>query len=175
MALNMLRGVPAPGTLTIVFIPADEVPNLGALTLAAAKGTTAVSVGCHMPAGWSGVTGTTTGKQHRRACSIEEYTVSGPVSRTIGNVSLAYDPQDLTGDLSAPYVALVEGSEWVMLDRRGVDGRTDLASGDVVDLYRVRVDVVNKPWDDSDGSEVLSELTLSYLGEYRRDYVLPAA
>lgn len=144
MALNVPAGVPALGTLSLTIIPAADVTDPAALTVAEATAVGAVNASCHnLSDGW-GRSRTQTSETRRRACETVGYQVAGPQEVTFEAARFVYDPQDPTAEVSKVYTALTEGEEYYVVERLGISGKTELATGDVYDAYHVRLDIKDK-------------------------------
>ena len=174
MTLNIEPGVPMPGTLQIVFIPADtEGLNLPALTKAQVTDEDNVIVQCHILGGtYTGITTNVPQIRKTRACSKDPYYVDGEKEVDTGSIQVVYDPQDLTSDLSTPYAELVPGTHWVRVESRGIDGQEELDSGDIVDVTLVKITHRNKPYSEEAGSEHYVDIFMSYQGETHEDIVI---
>lgn len=144
MALNVPAGVPALGTLSLTIIPASGVTDPAALTVAEVTATGAVNASCHnLSDGW-GRSRTQSSDTRRRACETVGYQVAGPQEVTFEAARFVYDPQDPTAEVSTVYAALTEGEEYYIIERLGISGKTELATGNVYDAYHVRLDIKEK-------------------------------
>lgn len=176
MTLNLLPGVPIAGRLGLTFVPADTVDFDAALpSVADAIGSTAVVAQCLIPTGtYTGVTTEVNRIRKGRACTTTPYYVRGEKQVNVERVQVVYNPQDLEDDISAAYAALVPETQWYMIDRRGVDGQTALAVGDIVDVVKVEVLARNKPYSDEEGAEAVADILLTFIGEIEEDVAMVA-
>lgn len=151
MALNVPTGVPALGTLSLTIIPAAGVADMGAITVAEATAVGAVNASCHnLSDGW-GRTRTQATATRRRACETVGYQVAGPQEVSFDAARFVYDPQDPTADVSKVYAALTEGEEYIIVERLGISGKTELAASQYYDAYRARLDIKEKLVPGEDG------------------------
>lgn len=170
MVVNLLPGVPSQGTLSLTFLP-YSTPSFtpSAPSAATLKGGTAVIVQCLVPAGtYTPPKKTREATEVRRACSIKPIYVPGPYEVEIGELEVVMDPQDLAGNLSKAYTSLAPDTEWWMVERLGKDGQTDIATGDKLSLYYVKVLSRNKNFNDEAGAEASATIQLAYQGT---DYI----
>lgn len=176
MTLNVLPGVPLAGTLSLTFVPAATVGfAVNAPSIALSVGATEIVAQCLIPTGtYAGVTTDVNRIRKGRACSTTPYYVRGEEQVNIERVQVVYDPQDLSAIISEAYAALVPGTEWYMIDRRGVDGQTVLAAADIVDVYKVEVLARNKPYSDDEGAEAVADILLTFIGEKAEDVAMVA-
>lgn len=176
MTLNVLPGVPLAGTLSLTFVPVTEGGfDIDAPSVALATGASAVVAQCLIPSGtYTGATVEVNQIRKGRACSTVPYYVKGEESVSLERVQVIYDPQDPTAEISEAYAALVPDTQWYMIDRRGVSGQTPLASGDIVDIFKVEVVARNKPYSDEEGAEAVADIIFRFLGERVEDVALAA-
>lgn len=174
MAIDLLPGVPSAGTLSLTFVPVagfdPEAPSV-----ALATGASAINVSCLIPRGtYTGITTTVNRIAKYRACSDEPYYIKGQKDRALERIQVIYDPQDPAAAISEGYAALVEDSEWFVIDRRGKSGQDELAIGDYVDVMRVTVVARNKPYSEEEGDEAVADILLTFGGSYAEDVQMVA-
>lgn len=176
MSLNILPGVAMPGTLSLVFLPAEtagfdkDTPSATLL-----NGATAIPVQCHIPTGtYTGISNDLPQIRKGRACTKEPIYVNGEKEVNVGSIQVVYDPQDLEDDLSVPYAELAPDTFWWRVERRGVQGQEDIAVGDIVDVHLVKVTHRNKPYSEEAGAEHVAEIFFAYQAEAAEDVAVVA-
>lgn len=130
------EGVSALGNESVIFVPAladQDAPTVAELTDAAA-----VNLSCALR-GFS-PTSEQASVQDVRLCTREAAETPGRVSNSIDDVTYVYDPQNLEDPDNAHYAALKSGTKGFLVDRRGLDARTEaIAAGQIVDVYPVEM------------------------------------
>lgn len=176
MTLNVLPGVPLAGTLSLTFVPVTSGEgsfDINAPSVDLATDSTAIVAQCLIPSGtYTGVTTEANQIRKGRACTTVPYYVAGEESVNVERVQVVYDPQDMAKPISKAYAALVPGTQWYMIDRRGKSGQTALEAGDIVDIYKVEVIARNKPYSDDEGAEAVADILFTFLGEKVEDKAL---
>lgn len=174
MALNVPTGVPALGTLSLTIIPISGVADLAAITVAEATAIGAINASCHnLSDGW-GRTRTQSSESARRACETVGYQVAGPQEVSFDAARFVYDPQNPDAPVSEVYAALTEGEEYVVVERLGISGKTELAATQYYDAYRVRLDIKEKLVP-GDGGELQFTAQFTNLGAPVMDAQIAAA
>lgn len=130
-------GVKALGNHQLWFAPA--IANPAAPTAAEAE----FPILCSMTSAF-GATGEQATTEHWRACLAQAITELGPVSVSIEPLEYVYDPQDPESENYQAYAELTEDRTGFLIDRRGKASGEPLASGDVVDVYPVRLGYRNR-------------------------------
>lgn len=172
MTLNILPGVPIAGTLSLTFVPIEGFDPTAPDT-AIATGATAVTAQCLIMGGsYTGVAVDVNRIRKSRACSTVPYYIKGEKQFNLDRISVIYDPQDPSADISAAKAALVEDTEWYMIERFGKDGQTTLEDGDYVDIYQVQVVEQNKQYSDEEGAEATVDILLNFTGQVYRDVLM---
>lgn len=139
--LNVPTAIPAAGKLSVTFIPRASVTNLAAITVAQATAPTAVNASCHLQGDGYGRTTTESTGTGRRACEEYEYDIPGPKKTEFDAMRFVVDPQNPDAEVSKVYAALVEGEEYVMVERIGISGKTELEAEDYYNAYPLRLSV----------------------------------
>lgn len=175
MALNVPAGIPAAGKLSVSIIPEADIDpgtdDLAALSLADIS-TNLVNASCHLMSDGYSRTPNVTTEEARRACEESSYQVITGRSVTFEAVRFVHDPQGTDVTLNEVYDSLVEGENYYILERLGISGKTELASGDVYDLYHVRLDYKDKL--PTGNAEFQFAAQFANLGTPTRDGVLAA-
>ncbi|WP_191565196.1 phage tail tube protein [Janibacter melonis] len=151
MVLNVPTGIPAAGKLSVTIIPRASVTNLAAITVAQATAPTAVNASCHLQGDGYGRTTTESTGTGRRACDDYEYDIPGPKKTEFDALRFVYDPQNPDAEVSKVYAALTEGEEYVIVERIGISGKTELAAQDYYNAYPMRVSVKEQMVPGADG------------------------
>ena len=152
MVLNVPAGIPAAGKLSAVFIPASGVADPSAITLAEINATGSVNASCHLMSDGYGRTNEQGYADRRRACQQTTYQVPSAKTVSWDDMRFVYDPQNPDAEVSEVYAALVEGEEYYVVERIGLDGKADFAADQYYDAYHLRLDVKEKlvPGDDGE-------------------------
>lgn len=75
----------------------------------------------------------------RRACTNKVRQVSGQETRTIADLIVVLDPQDMEADVSKAYATLARGAVGYLVQRAGIQVDTGTQAGDLCDVYKVRI------------------------------------
>ena len=172
MALNMNipAGVSSNATVRVTFVPDGGVADPSAPTVSELDAGTDIS--CHLMSDGYSRTPNITTEDARRACEESSYQVITGRSVTFEAVRFVHDPQGTDATLNEVYDSLVEGENYYILERLGISGKTELASGDVYDLYHVRLDYKDKL--PTGNAEFQFAAQFANLGTPTRDGVLAA-
>ena len=111
--------------------------------------------------------------QLRRMCSRQVRERSGPVTYSIQDLFVVYDPQDLAAPVSAAYAALTDGATGYLVERRGVHVDTAWAAGDLVRVIPVEVANAN-PAPPEDDNELQARVAFTVIGEVLKDVAVVA-
>jgi len=111
--------------------------------------------------------------QLRRMCSRQVRERSGPVTYSIQDLFVVYDPQDMAAPVSAAYAALADGASGYLVERRGVHVDTPWAAGDLVRVIPVEVANAN-PAPAEDDNELQARIAFTVIGEVQKDVALVA-
>jgi len=145
---TIIPGVRSDETVSIWWLPtlADPTaPKVSELT-----GATAVKLECLLSSAPDFSSSVETGKI-KRLCSSVPREVAGSRSYSIGDLTLAYDPQSMATALSKGYVALAEGATGYFVLRSGVHVDTAPAALQLVDVWAGTVSTRDKlPPEDND-------------------------
>jgi hypothetical protein len=111
--------------------------------------------------------------QLRRMCSRQVRERSGPVTYSIQDLFVVYDPQDLAAPVSKAYAALTDGATGYLVERRGVHVDTAWAVGDLVRVIPVEVANAN-PAPPEDDNELQARVAFTVIGEVEKDVAVVA-
>lgn len=111
--------------------------------------------------------------QLRRMCSRQVRERSGPVTYSVQDLFVVYDPQDMTAAVSKAYAALSDGNAGYLVERRGVHVDTAWAVGDLVRVIPVEVANAN-PAPPEDDNELQARVALTVIGEVQKDVAVVA-
>ena len=106
-------------------------------------------------------------------CSRQVRERSGPVTYSIQDLFVVYDPQDMDAPVSAAYAALTDGATGYLVERRGVHVDTAWAVGDLVRVIPVEVANAN-PAPAEDDNELQARIAFTVIGEVQKDVALVA-
>lgn len=112
-------------------------------------------------------------KDLRRMCSRQVRQRSGPVTYSVQDVFVVYDPQDLAAPVSAAYAALTDGATGYLVERRGVHVDTAWAVGDLVRVIPVEVANAN-PAPPEDDDELKARVAFTVIGQVLKDVAIVA-
>ena len=111
--------------------------------------------------------------QLRRMCSRQVRERSGPVTYSVQDLFVVYDPQDMAAPVSAAYAALADGATGYLVERRGVHVDTAWAAGDLVRVIPVEVANAN-PAPPEDDNELQARIAFTVIGEVQKDVAVVA-
>ena len=111
--------------------------------------------------------------QLRRMCSRQVRERSGPVTYSVQDLHVVYDPQDLAAPVSKAYAALTDGATGYLVERRGVHVDTAWAVGDLVRVIPVEVANAN-PAPPEDDNELQARIAFTVIGEVEKDVAVVA-
>ncbi len=111
--------------------------------------------------------------QLRRMCSRQVRERSGPVTYSIQDLFIVYDPQDMAADVSEAYAALTDGATGYLVERRGVHVDTAWAADDLVRVIPVEVANAN-PAPPEDDNELQARIAFTVIGEVQKDVAVVA-
>lgn len=141
MALNVPAAITAAGKLSVTIVPRAAITNLDAITAAQVAAPGATNVSCVLQGDGYGRSTTESSTEGRRACEEYTYDIPGPKKTEFDQTRFVYDPQDPEAAVSIAYAALTEGEEYVIVERFGISGKEELATGDIYSAYPVRLSV----------------------------------
>lgn len=174
MALNVPAAITAAGKLSLTIAPASAIADINAITAAELAAEGVVNVSCVLQGDGYGRSTSESTSEGRRACEEYTYDIPGPKKTEFEETRFVYDPQDPEAAVSIAYAALTEGEEYVLIERFGVSGKEELATGDIYSAYPVRLSV-------KEGLVPGGEGELEFLAQFRstgapaRDKVIVAA
>lgn len=111
--------------------------------------------------------------QLRRMCSRQVRERSGPVTYSIEDIFVVYDPQNLAAPVSEAYAALTDGATGYLVERRGIHVDTAWAAGDLVRVIPVEVGNAN-PAPPEDDNELQARIAFTIIGEVQKDVAVVA-
>ena len=174
MALNVPAAITAAGKLSLTIAPASAIADINAITAAELAAEGVVNVSCVLQGDGYGRSTSESTSEGRRACEEYTYDIPGPKKTEFDETRFVYDPQDPEAAVSIAYAALTEGEEYVLIERFGVSGKEELATGDIYSAYPVRLSV-------KEGLVPAAEGELEFIAQFRstgapaRDKVIVAA
>ena len=163
MTVTFPPGLEAAGTGAVFLAPA--IANVNAPKVSEFTGSTAVDLSCHLM-GFE--TGADQGKvTSSRYCLRQAVETLGRITYSISDITVVYDPQNPDSATYKAYTALMQGGTWALLDRRGIESRTALAAGQVVDVYEaVRIGAPKRePITDTEGEQLRTTFTVAVTGQ----------
>ena len=168
---NVLEGVSSNETVRLQWVEAIADP-LAPSVATEVKAASSVSLECLMTAPFD-IDFSVERTQLRRMCSRQVRERSGPVTYSIQDIFVVYDPQDLAAPVSKAYAALTDGTTGYLVERRGIDVDTDWAAGDLVRVIPVEVANSN-PAPPEDDNELQARVAFTVIGEVQKDVALVA-
>lgn len=140
-AIYSVYGIRAKGAGALYAAPA--VADMNAPSVAEFTAPGAFPIHCETENwSWQGEQNKT---QLQRYCLAENVEAAGDVTLTAENIVVVYDPQDPTGTNYRVYAEMVQGTTWVLADRRGLLATTvPLAAVQYTDLIPVEVGYVSR-------------------------------
>lgn len=118
--------------------------------------------------------GSATVAETRRMCSKQVTQRGGTVTKTIGDLTYAYDPQAaLTAAINLAYAALTEGAQGFLVVRWGIHVDVALAAAQKVDVYPVEITHRQKMAPEQN-SELKCKSGVVVIGEVVEDVALAA-
>lgn len=106
--------------------------------------------------------------QLRRMCSRQVRERSGPVTYSIEDLFIVYNPQNLSADVSKAYAALTDGATGYLVERRGLHVDTPWAEGQLVRVIPVEVGNAN-PAPPEDDNELQARVAFTIIGQVHKD------
>lgn len=133
------------GNTSVVFVSTVADPTAPKLATEINAGTS-VNVSCFLYSGGDVTSTQNTGAAPRRLCTTTELQQFGTKTTAITDVQYVYSPQGAPTDPSnAAKTALVEGTVWYMIQRRGLSATTSaLATTQKVKVTKVQVGAQNE-------------------------------
>lgn len=110
-------------------------------------------------------------KDLRRMCSRQVRQRSGPVTYSVQDVFVVYDPQDMAAAVSKAYAALTDGNQGYLVERRGIHVDTAWAVGDLVRVIPVEVANAN-PAPPEDDDELKARVAFTVIGQVQKDVAI---
>lgn len=129
------QGVPSDGMLKVAFVATLAVPSAPSVTELSAA--TTVDATCYLTSFTPNAEAQAI--EDRRLCSKQVFEDFGTVTYTIGDITYVYDTQNAGSDDQKLYEALPTGTVGFLVVAWGKDADEAWASGDVVDVYPVKM------------------------------------
>ena len=162
---TVLDGVSSNETVSLRWVESIADPTAPKLT--EINATSSVALEC-LIVGQFNIDFSVDRTQLRRMCSRQVRERSGPVTYSVQDLSVVYDPQDLAAPVSKGYAALSDGNSGFLVERRGVHVDTAWAVGDLVRVIPVEVANAN-PAPPEDDNELQARIALTVIGEVQKD------
>jgi hypothetical protein len=167
---TVLDGVSSNETVSLRWV--ETLANPSAPKLTEINATSSVALEC-LIVGQFNIDFSVDRTQLRRMCSRQVRERSGPVTYSVQDLSVVYDPQDLAAPVSKGYAALSVGNSGFLVERRGVHVDTPWAVGDLVRVIPVEVANAN-PAPPEDDNELQARIALTVIGEVEKDVAVVA-
>ena len=167
---TVLDGVSSNETVSLRWV--ETLANPSAPKLTEINATSSVALEC-LIVGQFNIDFSVDRTQLRRMCSRQVRERSGPVTYSVQDLSVVYDPQDLAAPVSKGYAALSDGNSGFLVERRGVHVDTPWAVGDLVRVITVEVANAN-PAPPEDDNELQARIALTVIGEVEKDVAVVA-
>ena len=167
---TVLDGVSSNETVSLRWV--ETLANPSAPKLTEINATSSVALEC-LIVGQFNIDFSVDRTQLRRMCSRQVRERSGPVTYSVQDLSVVYDPQDLSAPVSKGYAALSDGNSGFLVERRGVHVDTPWAVGDLVRVIPVEVANAN-PAPPEDDNELQARIALTVIGEVEKDVAVVA-
>jgi hypothetical protein len=167
---TVLDGVSSNETVSLRWV--ETLANPSAPKLTEINATSSVALEC-LIVGQFNIDFSVDRTQLRRMCSRQVRERSGPVTYSVQDLSVVYDPQDLAAPVSKGYAALSDGNSGFLVERRGVHVDTPWAVGDLVRVIPVEVANAN-PAPPEDDNELQARIALTVIGEVEKDVAVVA-
>lgn len=145
MTVVFPEAVKQQGNTSVVFV--QTIANPAApLTATEINASTSVNVSCYLYTGGQITSTQNRGAAPRRLCTVEELQQFGTRSTEISDIQYVHSPQATSADpANKARTALVDGSEWYMVVREGLNARTSaFAATQKVIVTKVRLGSQNR-------------------------------
>jgi len=158
------EGTPTLGNISVVAL-FDIPDDLTGITLAELDA--GINVSCYLyPAGWAPTGSTAKGNKPARLCSKVTLEQLNRTTFTFGDLQYVYDPQGAPGaDGNELFDALVDGTEVVFVERRGLDAEDE--PFDTGDRYRAHHMKVGAQIDMGDPTDENAEFFIQQAASYK--------
>lgn len=168
-------GIDAHGNGSVWFVPTIADPEAPT----AAEINAGVNLSCALYGFNPSLSFATGGTTRRKYCAKRQAQDSGDPQYSIEAIEYDYDPQDPSSVDYAYYAQLEPGTVGFIVDRRGIDAKEepDVASGEYVDIYPVRLRERVRVAIDPNATEAATLTTQQYIdviGEVRYDVAVAA-
>jgi hypothetical protein len=168
---TVLDGVSSNETITLLWV--ETLANPAAPDLSSEiNAVTTVDLSC-LVVGQFDIDFSVDRTQLRRMCSRQVRERSGPVTYSIQDLFVVYDPQDMAAPVSKAYAALTDGNTGYLVERRGVHVDTPVAAGDLVRVIPAEVANAN-PAPAEDDNELQARVAFTVIGEVLKDVAVVA-
>lgn len=164
-------GIDAAGNSKIVFVQALADPSAPTVAELAAGTDLSCALYRFVP------TGDQTTVSRAKYCYKQAVETFGRETWAIEAIEYDYDPQNLTAPEYAYYAALQPGISGYIVDRRGLDARTeDWAAAQIVDVYPVRLGIRDRlPIDPTaEGETLRTRQRIAVVGDVLQDVSVAA-
>lgn len=145
MTVVFPEAVKQQGNTSVVFVQTLANPASPGLA-AGINAASSVNVSCFLYTGGQITQTQNRGAAPRRLCTVEELQQFGSRTTEVTDIQYVYDPQaDDTDPANEAYSALLDGTEWFMVQRKGLSATTvPYAAGQRVSVTRVRLSAQNE-------------------------------
>ncbi len=154
-------GIAAAGRATVLWVPAIADPS--APTLAEIQA--GLNIGCTIDNWGPSVSQDTVSK--RKYCDKFASERLGTAKYSVDPIEYEYDPQDPTNSTDfAAYSTLKPGTVGYFLDRRNVDAKADVVTGQIVDVYSVELgEQGRKALSGEEGETFMVQQQVAFIGD----------
>lgn len=168
-ALNIPPGVPSNGMVRVDFVPAGGFDDHRYPTAAEVKAASAQHLTAHIfPVAPSA---TVQRKEKRRMGSTQAYELLGANQWTIEDLEYVYDVQSPESLTHEAYAALTPGTTGYLVYRWAAQVGLEVADGQIVDVYPVRLGPQNKMPPEAD-DELVVRQPVAIIGDVVSDVEL---
>lgn len=145
MTVLFPEAVKQQGNTSVVFVQTIATPTAPAVA-AEINASTSVNVSCFLYSGGQITSTQNRGAAPRRLCTTEELQQFGTRTTEISDIQYLHSPQGAPSvDANKARTALVDGSEWYMVIREGLNARsTAYAAAQRVLVTKVRMGAQNR-------------------------------
>lgn len=168
MTLNIPTGIPAAGMLSVVYVPAGGIASIAAPKLSEITATGALNFSCYLMSDGYGQTADQAVTSKRRICSPSEYDILGAIKPTLQDMKYVFDVQNPASVSNKAYATLAPGLLGFLVVRWGKRGIDDIAVGDIVDVFSIRLGARSKGTPDDTGELIVTQ-KVSVVGSYIED------
>lgn len=163
MADTNIPATPADGNVQTVLVP--EVADINAITVAEATAATAVDISCYLTAGGFALTLDQQTITDERECDTITRRAPGRSSASLELTVIDNTNSTHEATANEAVEALVEGSSWVVIRRRGKAHTVALASGDRPSFVG-RLTIGKRREVPSEANSVLRSAISAFVGEF---------